>query len=112
MCGTCGRWFNSFQSRQQHLDALDHSIPEFECDTCENFFRTKGAVEQHMNDTGHRISLYECRCCYNAFRDEKDREDHEAEVHNYCADCGRYFQNTNNVRMVSQITNLGIGLGM
>ncbi|KAI8624293.1 hypothetical protein F5Y19DRAFT_322010 [Xylariaceae sp. FL1651] len=98
-CGTCWREFLTLQARQQHMNALDHEIPEFECDTCSRFFRSRRAVEQHMNAMNHWY--WECRYddCVETWPDEKQRTDHEIEDHFYCADHDRVFTSHNSIKI-------------
>ncbi|KAK6852529.1 hypothetical protein PG995_011080 [Apiospora arundinis] len=108
MCGTCGRWFGSFESRDQHMNALNHVRPEFECDTCERFFPTRRQVDDHMNSKDHWSNYgnetaieYPCRLfqCYHIAATEEDRNQHEAYAHDFCGDCHRFFNNGNNAWM-------------
>ncbi|KAF9869302.1 hypothetical protein CkaCkLH20_13219 [Colletotrichum karsti] len=104
-CGDCWREFPAgWQSRQQHLDATGHDIPDFECETCDRYFHSQGAVEQHMNALNHwadsdsEDSLdWECDDCDSAFYEEGDLRQHEHEQHFKCNLCDRYFQNRNNL---------------
>ncbi|KAK8011212.1 hypothetical protein PG990_010177 [Apiospora arundinis] len=64
MCGTCGRWFGSFESRDQHMNALNHVRPEFECDTCERFFPTR---RQHRNSKLHGGTPIRCPFCHEYY---------------------------------------------
>ncbi|KAI1503082.1 hypothetical protein F5X99DRAFT_133938 [Biscogniauxia marginata] len=96
-CGTCGREFATCKSRQQHMDALCHSMPPHECDTCERYFGSRRVVENHMNALGHWN--YECDFCYEKFSVVEELNEHEIEDHYYCSDCDRTFMNYNNVKM-------------
>ncbi|EGY16008.1 uncharacterized protein VDAG_07172 [Verticillium dahliae VdLs.17] len=53
VCGDCGRSFTSLQARQQHMNALGHRSPEYECDTCDRYFDSWEDAAQHMNMQGH-----------------------------------------------------------
>lgn len=115
VCGTCGRWFGSFESREQHMKALNHEPPDFECDTCGHFFQTQRQVEDHMDAKGHwddyeevdesnKAEAYPCRLflCSGILNSEEDRVKHEANLHDYCGDCRRFFSNSNDAWMVSE----------
>ncbi|KAK8090708.1 hypothetical protein PG994_000213 [Apiospora phragmitis] len=90
MCGTCSLWFGSFESRDQHFDALNHAAPEFECNTCELFYATRREVDDHMNIENHWTysddgvtEEYPCRLssCSSISTSEEDRNKHEAKEH-------------------------------
>ncbi|KAK6209831.1 zinc finger protein [Colletotrichum tabaci] len=105
-CGTCWREFPAgWHSREQHLDATGHWVPDSECDTCDRFFGSRQAVEQHMDALSHWAddcssegAEHECDDCSDCFSDEEDLRDHEVQEHYFCQPCDRYFQNYNNVR--------------
>ncbi|KAF3064255.1 putative zinc finger protein [Daldinia childiae] len=71
----------------------------WKCRDCNRSFARYSAREQHLNALDHRPLNFECRCCYNVSSSEETRQDHEAEVHFYCHDCDRDFQNYNNIKM-------------
>ncbi|KAI0132015.1 hypothetical protein BJ170DRAFT_227397 [Xylariales sp. AK1849] len=100
-CGTCSKCFNSFHARQQHMNAVGHSNSAYECDTCDRCFGSRSALEQHMELANHGLytrGRYSCRACNDGFYDEDDRDQHEIEDCNYCADCVRRFPNENSIR--------------
>ncbi|KAK8028689.1 hypothetical protein PG991_005745 [Apiospora marii] len=114
VCGTCGRWFSSFEPRDRHMDELNHEPPEFECNTCEMFFSSKREVEEHMTSEGHwdytdedestygddavdssydgdDTDSYACDLCHGSFATEEECIKHEAFAHRWCYDCVKYF---------------------
>ncbi|KAJ0160502.1 MDS1 and EVI1 complex locus protein EVI1 [Colletotrichum tanaceti] len=105
-CGSCWREFPAgWHSRQQHLDATGHDVPDNECDSCDRYFGSRQAVEQHMNalchwtqDSSSEGAEYQCDDCSDCFSEEEDLHDHEVRDHYYCDPCDRYFQNHNNIR--------------
>ena len=107
-CGTCWRVFPAgWRSRKQHMDAVGHNVPDFECDTCDRYFRSQHAVNQHMTDVGHwaessdsEMPEFECGNCQDAFYAEDDLRDHEVQEHFYCDPCDRHFKNRNSVNQV------------
>ncbi|KAI1385410.1 uncharacterized protein F4822DRAFT_412972 [Hypoxylon trugodes] len=96
-CGTCWRQFRNTYARQQHMDALDHDVPEHECDRCTLYFMSRSAVVNHMNAKNHWY--YDCDFCDETWPDTEALEEHEIEEHLYCADCDRSFTSRNNIRM-------------
>ncbi|KAM3453537.1 hypothetical protein MY5147_007306 [Beauveria neobassiana] len=80
----------------------------YECQDCGREFNTERAMRQHKDAKNHRP--FECHVCYDTFWDEEDREEHEHDDHNYCADCDRHFQNFNNLRMCSKNFTTATGL--
>ncbi|KAK5994365.1 Zinc finger Xfin-like protein [Cladobotryum mycophilum] len=101
-CGTCRKEFPAGRkARDNHCRATGHSPPDFECAGCERWFHSQRACDQHMDAKGHWPDQwpFECNCCYETWRTEKQRVEHEHEVHNYCADCNREFQSYNNLKM-------------
>ncbi|KAK6222661.1 hypothetical protein LQW54_000842 [Pestalotiopsis sp. IQ-011] len=105
-CGTCWRTWPSWRSRDQHVAAKYHKVPDFECDTCNRYFGSQRAVEQHMDAVGHwRDSSddeqFYCDfdACSEVFDDEDSLRDHEVEDHFYCDPCDRHFQSLNNIKM-------------
>ncbi|KAI1397047.1 hypothetical protein F4819DRAFT_473284 [Hypoxylon fuscum] len=96
-CGTCWRGFSTARAREQHMYALDHSIPQHECDRCSSYFGTRSAVVNHMNTKNHWH--YECSICNETWPTIEQRTDHEISDHYYCADCERLFNSYNNIKM-------------
>lgn len=97
-CGTCLKTFPAgWKARDNHCRMTGHFIPNFECETCPRWFRSQGACDQHMNDLNHWP--FECSICDETWPTEEECTDHEIEIHLYCADCQRTFQNLNNIRM-------------
>lgn len=100
VCGDCGRSFTSLQARQQHMNALGHRSPEYECDTCDRYFDSWEDAAQHMNMQGHwgdqflRSTEVSCEFCFDFF---DDIEQHEVDCHCYCRPCDRHFLNSNNI---------------
>ncbi|KAF6813038.1 zinc finger protein [Colletotrichum plurivorum] len=106
-CGTCWRTWPTSASRDQHVAAKFHQMPDFECDSCSRFFGSQKAVEQHMTALGHWADPasdgpnYYCDydACSEAFDDEEGLRDHEVEDHFYCDPCDRQFQDLNSIKM-------------
>ncbi|KAI5863606.1 hypothetical protein GGS23DRAFT_620380 [Durotheca rogersii] len=96
-CGTCWRDFYSEGSREQHLDARGHGIPEHECDRCPKYFGSRAAVVQHMNDKNHW--KYQCGNCVETWPTQEALVDHEIGTHLFCSNCQRYFTSSNNIKM-------------
>ncbi|KAI0121923.1 hypothetical protein F4814DRAFT_194350 [Daldinia grandis] len=96
-CGTCEREFVTWRSREQHMDALDHSTPEHECDKCSRFFNSRSAAVNHMNVKNHWF--HECSICNETRPTDDQVKEHEIEEHFYCADCDRTFNTYNNIKM-------------
>ncbi|KAK1776525.1 hypothetical protein QBC45DRAFT_357274 [Copromyces sp. CBS 386.78] len=101
LCYTCDESFYDEEDLQDHLGdwghEAQHEYARYGCDTCLATFNSDAARWQHMNAKGH--VGHECRVCDNRYRSEKARVNHEVEYHNYCADCNKTFQNTNNIKM-------------
>ena len=99
-CGTCGRAFPAgLQARTNHINSTGHDIPDFECDSCPRYFNSEAARFQHMNAKNH--FYYECEICYETYPTDRMRTQHEYDDHDYCAECGKTFMNSNNLRMVT-----------
>ncbi|KAI1645263.1 uncharacterized protein F4817DRAFT_344209 [Daldinia loculata] len=96
-CGTCWKEFTTERSREQHMDALDHSVPDHECDRCSRFFNSRSAVVNHMNAKNHWY--YECTFCDETWPTEEQQREHEMEEHFHCTDCSRTFRNYNDIKM-------------
>lgn len=101
-CETCDREFGNQRAAVQHMNALGHWAPEIECETCTRNFSTQRAADQHMNSLGHWKPKFHCEGCSGIYNSESDRNRHLAMDHpdKYCAECGRFFMNANNLRMV------------
>lgn len=116
VCGTCWRWFGSFETRDQHLDELNHEPPEFECNLCERYFQTKRQVKEHMTAEGHwdyqeddesthsedTGDSCECGICDDVFDNDEDCIEHEAFIHKWCWECEVYFQTAEGAWQVSE----------
>ncbi|KAI1468297.1 uncharacterized protein F4812DRAFT_426224 [Daldinia caldariorum] len=96
-CGTCWRRFTTFQGREQHMDALDHSVPEHECDRCSRYFNSRSAVVNHMDAKNHWY--YGCSICNATWPTEEEVKEHKIEDHYYCRDCDRDFYDHNSIKM-------------
>jgi hypothetical protein len=100
-CECCSDCFDYEYELEDHMDDDGH-WPE--CETCPKTFRTSRACDQHMNDTGHWAPEFECETCTRVFASSHAADQHmKALGHykNYCKACDRFFQNENNLRMVS-----------
>ncbi|KAI2469905.1 hypothetical protein F4781DRAFT_392863 [Annulohypoxylon bovei var. microspora] len=69
------------------------------CRDCPRRFDTWQSRDQHAAARGHKALDFECRSCNTFCPNEEERRKHEAEEHNYCADCKRPFQSPNNLKM-------------
>ncbi|KAL7619895.1 hypothetical protein AAE478_010442 [Parahypoxylon ruwenzoriense] len=96
-CGSCEREFGTLHARKQHMNVLDHEMPEHECDICERYFGSRKAVEQHMDAKDHW--LYECSKCDEEELTAEELKEHEVDEHQYCSDCDRSFNNPNDIKM-------------
>ncbi|EAA30031.1 hypothetical protein GE21DRAFT_9830 [Neurospora crassa] len=101
LCYTCNQSFYDEDDLKEHLDdyyghEAAHEYAMYGCDTCLAIFTSDAARWQHMNAKGH--VGHECRVCDNQYRSEQGLIEHEVEDHNYCADCDKSFQNTNNIK--------------
>ncbi|KAK3496138.1 hypothetical protein B0T13DRAFT_448565 [Neurospora crassa] len=104
LCHTCDESFYDEDGLKEHLDdyyghEAAHEYARYGCDTCLAIFNSAAARWQHMNAKGH--VGHECRVCDNQYRSEQGLIEHEVEDHNYCADCDKIFQNTNNIKQVA-----------
>jgi hypothetical protein len=122
-CGTCGKTFAAGrQARDNHCHATGHSPAQYECGTCGKVFAAgRQALDNHCRSTGHSPTReasscgsstdaepsddedLECRhdrYCHQTWRTAADRVQHEAVEHSFCGDCGQYFCNNNNAKMV------------
>ncbi|KAI3396080.1 hypothetical protein diail_497 [Diaporthe ilicicola] len=68
----------------------------FDCSRCYRTFNSPHAQWQHMSDKNH--FEHECFCCDETWPSKERRRAHEVEVHHFCADCQRFFQNHNNIQ--------------
>ncbi|KAL0929921.1 zinc finger protein [Colletotrichum truncatum] len=106
-CGTCWQTWPTWRSRDQHVAAKFHEVPDFECDSCDRYFQSQQAVEQHMNALDHWAESasdeadYYCDydSCSEGFGDEEELRNHEIEEHFYCDSCDREFQDLNSIKM-------------
>ena len=102
-CGDCGKYFPAgWRARENHCNATGHSRPAFECDTCDKVFKGSAAKDFHMDHWNHYAWV--CNECGETWPSESKLKHHQAEEHHYCADCDRYFQSYNNIRMVSLLS--------
>lgn len=106
LCHTCDQSFYDEDGLKEHLDdyydhEAAHEYATYGCDTCLAIFNSDAARWQHMNAKGHVGR--ECRVCDNKYRSEQGLIEHEVEDHNYCADCDKFFQNTNNIKQVGNV---------
>ncbi|KAF6796953.1 zinc finger protein [Colletotrichum sojae] len=106
-CGTCWRTWPTDRSREQHVAATFHKVPDFECDSCDRYFNSQQAVDQYMTALDHwadsvELDEPEHYCdydsCSEAFSDEDELRAHEVTVHFYCDTCDREFQDENSIR--------------
>ncbi|KAK3388597.1 hypothetical protein B0T20DRAFT_98610 [Sordaria brevicollis] len=102
LCYTCDQSFYDDEDLREHLSdyswhEAQHDYARYGCNTCLATFNSDAARWQHMNAKGH--AGYECGVCDNRYRTQKACTDHEVEYHNYCADCDKFFQNVNNIKM-------------
>ncbi|CAM1511828.1 Fc.00g093410.m01.CDS01 [Cosmosporella sp. VM-42] len=99
-CGTCSKeFYTGIQARNQHCAALLHELPCYECDGCDEFFDDEDDRRNHMDYHGHwGIHSSGCRVCYNRFPGITERDQHEIEIHQYCAECLRFFESPNNIQ--------------
>ncbi|KAH6895885.1 hypothetical protein B0T10DRAFT_456131 [Thelonectria olida] len=99
-CGTCLREFPAgYQARARHCEVKGHSIPEFECDTCSDYFGDEWDRRDHMDFEDHwNPNSPQCTVCYDKFPTDEELEEHEIQIHLYCADCMRFFRTRNGIR--------------
>ncbi|KAF7538398.1 hypothetical protein G7054_g2979 [Neopestalotiopsis clavispora] len=105
-CGTCWQTWPSWESRDQHVAAKFHEVPEFECETCHRYFGSEHAMEQHMDALGHWADScsdepeWSCNYyyCNEAFNDEDSLRSHEVEDHFWCDPCEREFIDHNAIK--------------
>ncbi|KAI1767305.1 hypothetical protein GGR53DRAFT_137955 [Hypoxylon sp. FL1150] len=71
----------------------------WQCRDCNRVFQTWRARNQHLDARGHDPLNFNCHCCNDFWASDEDRRRHEEEDHNYCADCDRWFQSYNNIKM-------------
>ncbi|OHW96406.1 zinc finger protein [Colletotrichum incanum] len=106
-CGTCWQTWPMSASRDQHVAAKFHQVPDFECESCERYFNSQKAVEQHMDALDHWADsasdepghYCDYDACSEVFDDEEELRDHEVEEHFYCDPCDREFQDLNSIKM-------------
>ncbi|KAG9688323.1 hypothetical protein KCU95_g10346, partial [Aureobasidium melanogenum] len=83
------------------MTALDHWQWPFDCETCNMRFEEEWEADDHMDEEDHWSYPYACETCSLCFRSEDARDEHQDDEghyeHLHCADCDRYFQNTNNL---------------
>ncbi|KAM4058336.1 zinc-finger double-stranded RNA-binding domain-containing protein [Hirsutella rhossiliensis] len=97
-CGTCDKAFPAgLRARDKHCRSTGHSPPNLECDTCHRWFWSERARQQHMDALDHRV--FSCSVCSETWPSQDACTEHEHDDHLYCADCDRYFQSDNNLRM-------------
>ncbi|KAL4722046.1 hypothetical protein ACLX1H_010816 [Fusarium chlamydosporum] len=99
-CVDCDTLFYAGRkARDQHCQATGHALPAFECDTCSFCFDDEYDRCEHMNLEMHWApDAPECRVCHGRAVTKTEIVKHEVEIHHYCADCQRQFQNLNNLR--------------
>ncbi|KAL1959973.1 hypothetical protein VTO42DRAFT_641 [Malbranchea cinnamomea] len=96
-CAYCDRTFRSLNDLESHCR---FSGVHAWCDRCERVFRRPGALQQHQRDSSVHIVCTICRP-YHDFSCYSDLRWHRRVIHNLpvCLECGREFQNENNLRM-------------
>lgn len=118
-CGTCWKSWTTWQSRNQHVVAKSHTVPDFECDSCDRYFGNQQAVNQHMTALGHwaesassssgELEHYcDYGACTEVFGDENALRSHETHEHLYCSPCDRAFQDENSINMVRPRTHVSL----
>jgi len=100
-CDSCERHFQTPTACYQHMSFLGHWIwPNF-CETCPSRFMHEDDAVKHMMLEDHRHKPYPCETCPETWWSPHERDQHQADTghysHLHCADCDRYFQNTNNL---------------
>lgn len=89
-CWHCDRNFRFYQSFHQHARSKH---PALYCVRCERLFSSRSARQQHdANSSSHHICW---RCPSNHhrpdFRFQWQLDEHAEMVHNWCRECGLYF---------------------
>ena len=96
-CNPCNsRGFNSANGALSH--ARDAGVHQGEwCKRCEWLFVSPAARDAHAaNSSKHNI----CNRCSRDVSSFQRLETHKSDVHHECSDCGREFQNDNNLQQV------------
>ena len=97
ICNSCnGREFRTASGALNHCRTTRVHEDEF-CSRCERLFISSQALSDHIdNSCNHNVCD---RCDIDALT-FSDLQNHKAAVHHECYDCGREFQNHNNLQQV------------
>lgn len=100
-CDDCDRYFVDEDALQKHLD--NAAVHRHYCEPCERHFPNAHALEQHEeNSIQHlnKVWTYVCEPCRWGCDRKKLMENHDVEVHNWCKEHDRFFENESDLRQV------------
>ncbi|OAG40909.1 hypothetical protein AYO21_04751 [Fonsecaea monophora] len=92
-CRPCDRVFISLDGGLNHCRNADAHRGEW-CERCKWLFVSPQACQYHV-DNSHRHNV--CVPCDLDFGTAALLRSHDVEVHNMCAECGKYFNNPNDL---------------
>lgn len=79
-CGTCGKEFPAgWAARDRHCQATGHRLPRHECSTCSRWFDTDESRVQHMgavNHFAHKCALCPSTYPTEARKERHERHTH------------------------------------
>ncbi|KIW65208.1 hypothetical protein PV04_07487 [Phialophora macrospora] len=93
-CPSCDRSFDSHNGALNHCGHAQTHLGEW-CERCERLFVSPAARHAHITSSPHH---HLCSLCDLDYRTAKDLEDHEFDVHNMCGDCGKFFDDANQLQ--------------
>ncbi|EXJ74051.1 uncharacterized protein A1O5_02345, partial [Cladophialophora psammophila CBS 110553] len=92
-CRPCDRPFNTYHGALNHCQNARVHQDEW-CERCRRLFVSSAAYRTHLDNSSHHNV---CDPCHLDFRTSDRLESHDVAVHNMCIECGKYFENGNNL---------------